>query len=324
MGCLDVSIIIVNWNARDYVRDCLKSIYEQTHNVSYEVIVVDNASSDGSSSMIKKEFPLVRLIENKDNHGFAAANNQGMKIAAGRYVLLLNPDTIVLDKVIEKTIAFADSNPRAGVVGCQVLENETKIQRTCFAFPSVGNLILQETGLNRLFPRSRFFGRTDMGWWDRDTQSDVDVVSGMFMLVRREAIEQVGLMDEDYFVYAEETDWCCRFRRAGWRCVFTPAGRIIHRDGGSKSTSRVAVAMYVQCQKSILIFYRKNRGLAAWLTAKIIFCASMLIRTIVWKTAAIIRRNEKTSIKARRSVAAMAFHLFGIQPNLKPLENRIS
>jgi GT2 family glycosyltransferase len=311
---IDVSIIIVNWNIRDILRDCLRSVYEQTRVIAFEVIVIDNASSDDSVAMVREEFPQVILIENSENRGFAAANNQGIRIAQGRYILLLNPDTIVLDKAIEKTVVFADSHPDVGVVGCQVLENDTKIQRTCFAFPSVGNLILQKTGLRRLFPRSRLFGREDMGWWNRDTQRDVDVVSGMFMLVRHEAIEQVGLMDEDYFVYAEETDWCFRFRQAGWRCVFAPVGKIIHLDGGNKSTDKVIVKMYVQFQKSILIFYRKNRGSVAWMMARVIYCVDMLIRVLIWKTVALFQRDDKTLLKARKSVAALGFFLFGIEP----------
>jgi hypothetical protein len=315
MDTMDVSVVVVNWNTRDILRDCLRSVYEQTKDIRFEVIVIDNASSDDSAAMVRREFPQAILIENPENRGFAAANNQGMKIGKGRYVLLLNPDTIVLDGAIEKTMAFADLHPDVGVVGCQVLENETKIQRTCFAFPSLRNLILQESGLRRLFPRSRFFGAADMGWWDRNTERDVDVVSGMFMLARREAIEQVGLMDEDYFIYAEETDWCFRFWRAGWRCVFTPLARIIHRDGGSKSTMQTSVKMFVQQQKNMLIFYRKNRGPVAWMMAKIIYSVDMLVRAIIWKTAAFFQSGGKAHLKARQSVAALKFHLFGIEPN---------
>ncbi|MBN2455617.1 MAG: glycosyltransferase family 2 protein [Sedimentisphaerales bacterium] len=309
----DISIIIVNWNTCDYLRDCLQSVYEQTKDICFEVIVIDNASTDGSATMVKEKFPQTILLENSENRGFAAANNQGMVIADGRYVLLLNPDTIVVDRAIKKTMDFADLHPDVGMVGCQVLENETKIQRTCFAFPSLCNLILQKAGLRRLFPRSCFFGRVNMGWWDRKTERDVDVVSGMFMLVRHEAIEQVGLMDEDYFVYAEETDWCFRFWQAGWRRVFTPAGRIIHRDGGNKSTDNARVKMYVQLQKSMMIFYRKNRGLFTWMIAKIIYSVEMLARTVFWKMVSLIQNKDRARLETQQSLAALKFHLFGIE-----------
>jgi GT2 family glycosyltransferase len=311
---MDISIIIVNWNTRDCLRDCLRSVYEQTKNICFEVIVIDNTSTDGSAAMVKKEFPQTILLENSENRGFAAANNQGMAIAKGRYVLLLNPDTIVLDRTIKKTMDFADSHPDVGVVGCQVLENETKIQRTCFAFPSLSNLILQKTDLHRLFPRSRFFGRVDMGWWDRKTERDVDVVSGMFMLVRHKAIEQVGLMDEDYFIYAEETDWCFRFWLASWRRVFTPVGRIIHRDGGNKSTDKARVKMYVQLQKSMMIFYRKNCGLFTWMIAKIIYSVEMLAKAVFWKIVSLIQNRDRARLETQKSLAALKFHLFGIEP----------
>lgn len=311
----DVSVIIVNWNTRDILRDCLMSVYEQTTGIAYEVIVVDNASSDGSAAMVKYVFPQVILIENTENKGFAAANNQGMRIAKGRYILLLNPDTLVLDGAIQKTVAYADSRPDVAVTGCQVWEDESTIQRTCFCFPSVPNLLFQKLGLCRLFPKSRLFGREKMVDWNRDTERRVDVVSGMYMLVRKEVIEQVGLMDEDYFVYAEETDWCCRFRKTGWKCVFTPISRIIHRDGGSKSTEQISVRMFVQQQKSLLIFFRKQRGVMSWLSAKAIYMISMLARYAFFITLSLFQKDSKCSQKAAQSLAALKFHMFGVMPD---------
>jgi GT2 family glycosyltransferase len=314
MTDFDVAIIIVNWNTCDILRNCLKSIYEQTREITFEVIVVDNASNDTSADMVKSEFPQAILISNSDNHGFAAANNQGMAIAKGRYVLLLNPDTIILDGAIQKTMDYAEKHSEAAVVGCQIWLNKNEIQRTCFAFPSVSGLLMQKMGLRCLFPRSHAFGWIDYGWWDRETQMDVDVVSGMFMLVRREAINQVGLMDEAYFVYAEETDWCWRFWKAGWHCVFTPIARIIHRDGGSKSTEQVSVKMYVQQQKSLLIFYRKQRGWFSWSIAKVIYILSMVIRYAVFGVASFLTRDENFSKKTAQSLAALKFHCFGVEP----------
>lgn len=314
MEYIDVSIVVVNWNTRDVLRGCLASVYAQTQEIIFEVVVVDNASSDGSAEMVKKEFPQAILIENTKNRGFAAANNQGMRIAKGRYVLLLNPDTIVLEGAIQKTVAYADHRPEIGVVGCQVWENDTTLQLTCFRFPSVGNLILQKSGLCRLFPRSGVVGREKMAGWNRDTECEVEVVSGMFMLVRQEAIDQVGVMDEDYFIYAEETDWCFRFKRAGWKCVFTPMARIIHLDGGSKSTEQISVRMFVQQQKSLLIFFKKQRGVASWAVAKGIYIFSMLVRYAVFVTLSLFKRDNKASKKAAQSLAALKFHLLGVEP----------
>jgi hypothetical protein len=310
----DVSIIIVNWNTRDILRDCLKSIYSQINNISYELIVVDNASTDGSATMVKKEFPKVILIENFRNAGFAAANNQGMQIATCRYFLLLNPDTIILDGAIQKTVMFADEHTDIGVLGCQVWLNEKEIQQTCFSFPSLPGLIFQEAGLRRLFPQSHFLGRSNYGWWDRRNEMDVDVVSGMYMLVRREAVNQVGLMDEDYFVYAEETDWCYRFWKAGWRCTFTPKARIIHLDGGSKSTAQISKKMFVQMQKSMLIFYKKQKGCGSWLCAKSIFLLSMLFKYLIFTVLSFFKKNNSFYKKSQQTLAALMFHLLRIEP----------
>ncbi len=314
MNNFDVTVIIVNYNTRQLLLNCLKSIYEQTQEITFEVIVVDNASVDGSVEAVTQAFPQVHLMANRKNLGFAAANNQGIRSSGGRYILLLNPDTVVLDRAIDKTVHFADHNPDVAVVGCQVLENEATIQQTCFAFPSVLNLALATTGLNRLFPHSRFFARPNMGWWDRDTQRDVDVVSGMFFLVRRDAVQRVGLMDEDYFVFAEEADWCFRFHRAGWRCVFAPVAKIIHLDGGGKSTSQVNVKMYVQLQKSLLIFFRKHRGLAAFFAAKVIYIFMMAVRAIAWQVCAFCQSDPKPRIKLAQVTAALRYHLAGREP----------
>lgn len=310
----DVSIVVVNWNTRDVLLNCLASVYAQTQGIDFELILVDNASSDGSAEMVREEFPQVILIANSENRGFAAANNQGMQIAQGRYVLLLNPDTIVLDQAIPKTIAFADRNMDIAVVGCQVWLNETEIQQTCFSFPSLSSIFFKETGLRRLFPKSRIFGKADYGWWDRKSQMDVDVVSGMYMLVRRDAIKQVGLMDEDYFVYAEEADWCSRFWKAGWRCVFIPGARIIHLDGGGKSTAQTSTKMFVQHQKSLLLFFKKQQGVISWVAVKFLLIFSMSFRYVVFFALGLIKRDEYYSTKANQSLAVLRFGISGNEP----------
>lgn len=230
---VDVSVIIVNWNTVDILRDCLRSVFSETTGISFEVIVVDNASSDGSVEMIRQEFGQVILIANTENRGFAAANNQGMAIANGRYVLLLNSDTVVLDGAIQKTLAYAEQCPDTAVVGCRILNPDRSLQNSCFMFPSLLNGFLFSTFLYQLFPRSRFFGREQMTWWARDDAREVDVVTGCYMLVRRQAIEDVGVMDDGFFMYAEETDWCYRFKSKGWKNRFTPDAEIIHLGGAS-------------------------------------------------------------------------------------------
>lgn len=276
----DVSIIIVNWNTREILRDCLRSVYENAGEIDFDVIVVDNASTDGSVEMVRREFDKVQLIANPENRGFAAANNQGMEVAAGRYMLLLNSDTIVLDGAIAKTAAFADAHPEAAVVGCRVLNRDRSLQPTCFMYPSALNLLLAATYLNKLFPRSRFFGRERMTWWDRNDVREVEVVTGCFMLVRREAIDQVGVMDDGFFMYGEETDWCWRFRKAGWRNLYTPDGQIIHLGG--QSTAQVSAPMMVQLRLSILRVIRKHRGPFAGWICSLLVSMFFLVRIPVW------------------------------------------
>jgi GT2 family glycosyltransferase len=316
---IDVSVVIVNWNARDYLRDCLRSIAEQTKGCSYEVIVADNNSTDGSQEMLRSEFPEVQAILNAENHGFAGGNNQALKVARGRYLLLLNPDTLILDGAIDTCVEYADERrgERVGVLGCQVWEDEDTIQKTCFRFPSPLNILLTTLGLTRRYPSSKFLSRSEMQWWDRRDEREVDVVSGMFMLVRREAFEQVGLMDENYFMYGEEADWCYRFWKAGWTCLFTPRARIMHLEGGGKSTQRSALVsanMYVQLQKSILRFHRKNHGWFSWALAQAVYGIVMTIRSMVFAVLALSRRGERWRLKSLQASAAMRYHLLRIEP----------
>lgn len=295
----DVTIVIVSWNTCDILRNCLRSVYESAGRVDLEVVVVDNASKDGSAEMVEREFGRATLVANRDNRGFAAANNQGILLAQGRYVLLLNSDTIVLDGAIEKTVAFADAHPDAAVVGCKVLNPDRTLQASCFLFPSALNMVLSATYLYKLFPRSRLFGRELMTWWDKRDAREVDVVSGCFMLVRREAIEQVGAMDDGFFMYAEETDWCYRFKAAGWKNVYTPDGQIIHLGG--QSTAKVSTAMTVQMRLSILRFIRKHRPWPAYAFCCVLISLFFLMRVPVWLFlwVFVARNRERSRAKLR-------------------------
>ncbi|MHC4083588.1 MAG: glycosyltransferase family 2 protein [Planctomycetota bacterium] len=302
---VDVSIIIVSWNTRDILYGCLKSIIEQEKEIDYEVIVIDNSSKDGSAKMVKKNFPSVILIENSKNHGFAAANNKGIAITKGRYVLLLNSDTIILNDAISKTVSFADNNPDAAVVGCKVLNEDGSLQPTCFMFPSVLNMLLSSTYMYKLFPKSRFFGREEIGWWDRDTVREVNVVTGCFMLVRREAIDTVGVMDERFFMYGEETDWCYRFKQAGWKMIFTPDAEIIHLGG--RSTVQKSADMIVQLRLSILKFIRKHHGWLAYEIARFLTVLFFVVRLLFRTFLSLLLREKR-----KQSIIKMRAYLSGI------------
>jgi GT2 family glycosyltransferase len=294
---LDVSIVIVNWNTRDLLRNCLASIYKEAGTVDFEVIVVDNASCDGSVAMVKREFPQVNLLENSDNKGFAVANNQAMAIAKGQYVLLLNSDTVILDNAIETTVDFADAHKDVAVLGGRVLNVDQTLQRTCFMFPSVLNMLLAATYLYKLFPKSRFFGREQMAWWDRGDVKEVDVVTGCFALVRKTAIEQVGLMDERFFMYCEETDWCYRFRQAGWKVLFTPDAQIIHLGG--QSSKQMPVEMSLQLRGSILQFIRKHHSWLEYRMACVLTWLFFAVRVPVWFVRYLISKGQRDYCRRR-------------------------
>ncbi len=288
---MQVSIIIVNWNTQQIICDCLRSIYSQPGKNNCEVIVIDNASSDDSVEVFKRDFPNVILIENNDNRGFAAANNQGIKIAKGKYVLLLNSDTIVLDKAIEKVVDFTDMYPEVAVVGCRVLNPDKTLQRSCFMYDSLLNMFLSSSYLHKLFPKSRFFGRQWMTWCNFDEEISVEAIKGCFMLVRRAAIDQVGLMDEEFFMYAEEADWCYRFRLAGWDIRFAPVGEIIHFGG--QSTAQVSGKMLIELRLSILKFIQKHHGWLKYKVACFLTIMFFVIRIPIWLAIAIINGKKR-------------------------------
>ncbi|MEA3226071.1 MAG: glycosyltransferase family 2 protein [Planctomycetota bacterium] len=207
-------------------------------------------------------------------------------------------------------MVFADAHPQAGVIGCRVLNPDRTLQPTCFMFPSILNMFLSSTYLYKLFPKSRFFGRERMTWWGRNDAREVDVVTGCFMLVRREAIDQVGVMDERFFMYAEETDWCYRFRKNGWQVMFAPAGQIIHLGG--QSTAKRPVAMIVQLRLSILKFIKKHSGWAAQLIARFLTALFFAVRLPVWFARILCPRyRSEAAIKMQAystGIVAALFH----------------
>lgn len=302
----DVSVIIVSWNTRELLRACLRSIATESGPVTLEIIVVDNASHDRSADMVAEEFPTVTILRNADNLGFAAANNQGLELATGRYALLLNSDTVVVDGAIAKAVAFADGKTNAAIVGCRTLFPDGRMQRNCFLFPSVLNVFLAVTRLATAFKTNRFFGRYRFGWWDYQSAREVDGVAGCFMLVRRSAIAHVGLMAEHYFMYAEDADWCWRFRKAGYSIWYTPDPCILHVHDASGS--QAAIPMRVQYRKSLLAFVEMRSGLMARWLCNLLFLAGSVA---VWASPDFRRKDLKTpaNARARRQCASECIRL---------------
>ncbi len=253
---MDLSIIIVNWNTCEITCACLESIFSQETVLRYEVIVVDNGSRDDSVKQINERFPRVKMIANDQNMGFAAANNQAIDIANGSYVLLLNSDTIVLEKCLDKAVQLLEANPSIGCIGAKAFNKDMTIQVNCFRFPSLLDEVLTLFCMNKFFPNSNFFNRMRYGNLSEDLPREVEVVAGCFMLVRRIAIEKVGQMDATFFMYAEEMDWCRRFRMAGWKVLYAPEVRIIHFGG--QSSQHMKSKMILQLRAGILQFVNKH------------------------------------------------------------------
>lgn len=256
----DLSILVVNWNVRDLLRRCLQSILANLPACQLEIIVVDNGSTDGSVEMVRTEFPQVHLIANPDNRGFPVANNQGLAVARGRYVLLLNPDTEVVGNALETMVAFADAHPDVGVVGPMLLNPDGTVQSSRRRFPTLLTAVFESTWLQPYAPR-RLLARYYVLDRPDDEVQDVDWVTGAALMARREAIEQVGPLDEGFFMYSEELDWCRRFREAGWRVVYLPTARVIHYGG--KSSEQVLPARHIHFQRSKIRYFRKYHGAVA-------------------------------------------------------------
>lgn len=286
---MQLTIIIINWNTLKMLNACLKSVYENTHRDTVEVIVVDNASEDGSQEMVTREFPQTLLIRNTENRGFAAANNQALEVATGKYVLLLNSDTVVHDTVLQCSVDYMEKNDEVGVMGCRVLNTDGTLQPTCSQFPTLLNLVLLTSGLWK-FKSPKFFDRFQMRNWERKDEREVDVIAGCYMLVRSEAIKQVGLLDESFFFFGEETDWCKRFQYAGWKLRFSPVGHITHHGGGS--VNKLNYKRDLMLSSAIIKLHLKHGGRIPALTAWFIVFSFSLSRAIFWTLRSAVTRNR--------------------------------
>lgn len=256
---MDVSIIIVSWNVRGYLSRCLDSIFRFTRDVSYEVIVVDNASHDGSPGMVATAFPKVRLIKNNSNAGFAAANNIGLREARGRFILFLNPDTELGNNAPKKMAAFMDSHPDASAIGCRLIYPDGSLQHSTRHFPSAFTDLMAKMYLEWIFPRSGIFNYYHMGLWGHDSLREVDVPYGACLLVRKEVLDSLGGMDEQFFMYYDEIDLCYRIKKGGGKIYFVPDITVMHH--ANKSSEQAGPGMTAAWKvRSKLKFFLKHYG----------------------------------------------------------------
>jgi GT2 family glycosyltransferase len=284
---LDLAIVIVSWNCREYLSGCLRSIASSGTQSGYTVIVVDNDSDDGTVAYVREAFPSVRIFGNTRNVGFAAANNQGMRGTQSRYVLLLNPDTVLQQGSLDAMIRFMDEHADAWAAGPAILNPDGSRQHSGVRFPSNWNIAVEAFFLDRLFPRSRLFGRHKELYEDTGRVRDVDYLQGSCLMVRADAIGKVGDLDEQFFMYFEETDWCYRMKRAGGKVVYCPAAAIVHFGGGE--TGHFDEPRLVYYHRSLVLFYRKHYSTGKLVILRPLLVIRSLLRLGIWCAVAAVR-----------------------------------
>ncbi|MCX8015379.1 MAG: glycosyltransferase family 2 protein [candidate division WOR-3 bacterium] len=290
---IKLSIVIISFNTRPFILKCVNSILKNYNNDEFEIIIVDNASQDDSISELQLYYNNIKLIKNINNVGYAKANNQAIKIAKGQYVLLLNPDTIVFPNTLTRVIDFMDNNPQVGVVSCKVILPNGKIDPACHrGFPTPWASFCYFVGLEKLFPKNRLFGRYHLGWLSLDTIHEIDTPSGCFYMIRKSLVEEVGLLDENYFLYYEEVDWSYRIKKRGWKIYFLPDVKIIHYKGASsgikksskkltnvsKQTKKMAINAFCNSMK---YFYNKHYKTKHSIVKDLIFYLGVEIKRYV-------------------------------------------
>lgn len=273
---IDLSIIIVNWNTCNLLAKCLDAIFQTVRASAYEIIVVDNNSTDGSVDMIHTQFPTVRLIENQQNVGFTQANNQALAASCGRYVLLLNSDTEVQPGALDAMVHFMDAHPAAGVAGAHLLNPDGSFQASHTDFPTLWREILTLSGLGRTLLRPSY---PSYGPEVERGPRRVGYIEGACLLARRKVVDQVGGLDEGFFMYAEEVDWCYRMKQAGWEVWYLPEVRIVHHGGGSSRQRKTR--MEAELYRSRVRFFRKHYGTGQAVCLKALVYAFTLVK-VIW------------------------------------------
>ncbi len=284
---LDLSIIIVSWNSLAYLERCLESLVDSKIGVAHEVIVVDNASYDRTVAFVQGYYPGIRVIANPENRGFAAANNQALAVARARYVLLLNPDTVVHKGAIDALVAFMDAHPEAAAAGPALRNEDGTPQHTGVRFPNNLNIFFEALFLDRLFPRSKLFGRHKELYANTTVPRRVDYVQGACMIVRAEVVQRIGGLDEQFFLYFEEVDWCKRMQQAGFAVYSCPSAAVTHLANielGHYDERRV-----VHYHRSLILFYRKHYSGASLNILRLILALRSCIRLCVWAGVALVR-----------------------------------
>ncbi len=302
---MDLSIIIVSWNTKEVLSKCLRSLTLDTSPYNAEIILVDNASSDGTPNMVMERFPHIKLICNNQNLGFAKANNIGIRLSTGKYICLINSDVIVLRDCLSSMLAYMDKNPEIGMLGPKILNPDGTLQPSCMGFPTLWNIFCRALALDTLFPRSELFGKRLNKFWGHDEVKSVEILNGCFWMVRRESLEQVGFLDEDFFFYGEDIDWCKRFNDAEWDVVFIPFAEAIHYGGASSLNS--PIRFYIEMQQADLQYWKKHHTVPSWIMYILISYVHHALRFIGKSVSYIFlpTQRDKNLLKIKRSLASI-------------------
>ncbi|MGZ3578290.1 MAG: glycosyltransferase family 2 protein [Syntrophales bacterium] len=290
---MDISIIIVNWNTRDLLQNCLESIYKTISDISYEIICVDNASTDGSVSMLQEKYPQVRLIQNEENRGFGAANNQAMRIMKGRYALLLNSDAVLTDNAVRELFAFMEARSDAAMACGQLLNADGSKQNSVAGFPNLLSLLTNTSLLEYLFPK-----RYPSKRYNHDKPIEVDSCIGACLLARKKAIEEVGMFDERYFFFFEETDWAYQMRSAGWSIFHVPTALIYHLQGQSIGKD---IRSRIEFYRSRYQFFRKWKSRPYYILVRFFIMLRLCINWFLTSLASILTIGMKQDLRDKWS-----------------------
>lgn len=268
-----LSVIVVSWNVVNLLRVSLETLKKDLGDLDAEVFVIDNDSADGSAEMVRTEHPWVRLIANDSNRGFAAANNQALKLARGEFIFLLNPDTEIKPGAVAGLIRFLEENPKAGIVAPQLLNSDGSIQRSCRAFPTFLGMVYELLGLSKMFPNHPIFGSYKMLDFEHDELRQVDQPEGACLMLRREVIDEVGSLDEGFFMLFEEVDWCYRIKQAGWQIWFDPTYQVVHHYG--QSIKQVKARMILSSHRGLYRFWNKHYANGRWYMRGFVYAGLM-------------------------------------------------
>lgn len=312
---MDLSIIIVNWNSKDYLKNCISSIVSTTKDIEYEIVVIDNGSFDGSGQMLAEHYTQVRFIQSENNLGFAKANNAAYKVSTGQQLLFLNPDTELVGPAINTLYNWLNVLPDAGIVGCKLLNGDLSVQTSCIqSFPTILNQFLDSEFLRERWPRSPLWGNASLFAAHTDPQ-EVEAISGACIMVNRSAFEQIGLFSEDYFMYAEDLDLCYKSRQAGYKNYYVPETAVVHFGGGSthKDLSDHSVVMM---RESMRWFFGNKRGKVygiAYRLSTLISAIGRILLLLIVAPHCLVKKEIKSWNTAFRKWRAILLWSLGVR-----------